>query len=599
MGGRELKFPLFREAAATRPQSAVMIYQGLKWSDAQARAASSGRPSTGDGAATVTASSALKALLDTSSTGMTDALAARLDRCDPAARLPGQLVTALWDAMQASTQQLAPAWELIPGDTCSYTASTTAAFAQSAGRTVSARFFDIGLIARTAIADTTRAADGGGTYFLHANHLAPCCGLDFIAAQKPHRSEIGGFLQMLLAKKVGLVVDLTTTSEWEDDACYAPTQGQSVSVKSANVTVACEGHKRLPALRSTIKSLLIRCRDESGRADGAGHALQRLQFSGWTDHGVIAARTLRSLANQVETLHARSGGPILVHCMAGVGRTGTLISFIAARRRLRAQFASAVCPPGIVAAILMETIGQGRRDRGAGFVQTREQFALVLTTLLEEFGSGAAKVQAAPVAIAGPAMTAAHCLGLMSDVITDVVRQTFRHLKAQFAETGHAREDSAGHMPAPASASASAAAPTTIPAPGNTVNSMATTHVAQNTTGSAAVGKHAIAEDGVLASCHEPAIERRGEGHSAGAAGVRQAETVAAARHQGGPGFMPADTQQDILGGAVRKRFDCRDAGIIFQAHLVRNANGETLPVLRKKSGAKSTSGEPATGRGA
>lgn len=62
---------------------------------------------------------------------------------------------------------------------------------------------------------------------------------------------------------------------------------------------------------------------------------------------------------------------------------------------------------------------------------------------------------------------------------------------------------------------------------------------------------------------------------------------------------MPADTQQDILGGAVRKRFDCRDAGIIFQAHLVRNANGETLPVLRKKSGAKSTSGEPATGRGA
>ncbi|MBC7514111.1 MAG: dual specificity protein phosphatase family protein [Herminiimonas sp.] len=597
-----VKLPLFREVGATGPQNASMTAQASKWRDAPIRAVTGGRPAVGG--VTTTASPALQALSDAGNAAMPDALAVRLDRCDPTARLPEQLVTALWDALQASTHGQASAWELIPSDACSYPVPTPAATAQPAGKVVSARFVDIGLIASTAIADTARAADDGGTYFLHANHLTPCCDFDFIAAQKPHRSETGGFLQMLLAKKVGLVVDLTTTSEWESDACYAPTQGCSLSIKSANVTVACKGHKRLPALRSTIQSLLI-CR----RDDGATHMLQRLHFGGWPDHGVITTRTLRALAEQVETLHASSNGSILVHCMAGVGRTGTLISFIAARKRVRGHLVveAAACPPSVVAEILMDTIARGRRDRGVGFVQTREQFALVLSTLLQEFGGDTGNVRAASVAIAGPTMAAAQYLGLMSDVMTKIVRQTLRRLTARFAGIGQARDDSAGVLPASVPAAATApvmAAATTVtttppPALARAADVVATAPMTPDTSRSAANGRRAIAEDRVLAACYELAIARLDQVHGADAIEVLLAESKEAARQQGGPEFILADVQQEILKEAVLKRFHCRDKGIIFQAHLVRNANDKSLPMLGRKSGTMPTSAEPVAGRGA
>ena len=49
-------------------------------------------------------------------------------------------------------------------------------------------------------------------------------------------------------------------------------------------------------------------------------------FLGWPDHGVPQfATSLISFIRQVRKAHRKGGPPMLVHCSAGVGRTGAFI----------------------------------------------------------------------------------------------------------------------------------------------------------------------------------------------------------------------------------------------------------------------------------
>ena len=57
------------------------------------------------------------------------------------------------------------------------------------------------------------------------------------------------------------------------------------------------------------------------------HTLTQYHLTSWPDHRVPDHATpLMSLHKQVMTAWSPSKGPILVHCSAGVGRTGTFIA---------------------------------------------------------------------------------------------------------------------------------------------------------------------------------------------------------------------------------------------------------------------------------
>ncbi len=618
--------------AATHARSAdVETHPPLRATPAPEAAAGSGAgapvsPPNGPAAAAAPAS---HARADASLTKIPDELAARLDACPLTARLPDHLVTALWHALQVSTRALEAGRLPKPGETD----DVGAAAKKVSSKHVSARFAGIRLIARTAIADPARADAGDGTYFLHANRLALDCGLDFIAAQKPHRSEIGGFLEMLLEQKVGLVVDLTAASERETDAFYAPAQGRSLRTERGDVEVACVARKRLPAIRSSIKQLVIRRGPASDDANLASHALQRLHFAGWPDHGVIASGTLRALADQVEQMQADRAAPIVVHCMAGVGRTGTLISFIAARRRLHRQ--KDACSVRTVAGTLMETIAQGRRDRGCGFVQTRAQFALVLDALLQACGGDTARLPSASGVRMARGVSAVRSLACVPDAVTDALRQTGRRLTAWIDEIVRERSSDAAGMatmhgaavgrgagsaeragsndatviieastPRPAKTRPAVidtpavedAAPVSAPAivlpdtAGAAAGAAGPPRAPVESTAPRPGGRRAFAGDDTLSHCYGQAIARLDQVRSISEIDALLAEIVVQAQRDGGPGFNVTATQQETLRGAVQKRFERRDKGIIFQAHLARTANGEGLPA----SGEKAAS-DPAT----
>ena len=57
------------------------------------------------------------------------------------------------------------------------------------------------------------------------------------------------------------------------------------------------------------------------------HTLTQYHLTSWPDHGVPDYATpLMSLHKQVMATWSPFKGPILVHCSAGVGRTGTFIA---------------------------------------------------------------------------------------------------------------------------------------------------------------------------------------------------------------------------------------------------------------------------------
>ena len=61
-------------------------------------------------------------------------------------------------------------------------------------------------------------------------------------------------------------------------------------------------------------------------------------FTEWPDHGVPRdKRSMISFIQQIRKAHPPEGPPLLVHCSAGVGRTGTFIVLDTMLQRMRAE----------------------------------------------------------------------------------------------------------------------------------------------------------------------------------------------------------------------------------------------------------------------
>ena len=69
--------------------------------------------------------------------------------------------------------------------------------------------------------------------------------------------------------------------------------------------------------------ILLQCAGDSSTA----REVLQYHFVSWPDHGVPdSVGPIMSLHHKVMSSWSKEGGPILVHCSAGVGRTGTFIA---------------------------------------------------------------------------------------------------------------------------------------------------------------------------------------------------------------------------------------------------------------------------------
>ncbi|CAH8526760.1 unnamed protein product [Schistosoma intercalatum] len=244
--------------------------------------------------------------------------------------------------------------------------------------------------------DQTRVIlkQGSGDYInaSFVNMEFPKCGVNlrYIAAQGPLPNTYGDFWQMCWEQQVCLIVMLTAISErgrakchqyWPDlnhtvnfSVSSSPRISQSRSstdlqLKTIITDIAYREFdiSQIPSHRASLQSVL-RKQTETRR-------ISQLQYISWPDHGVPNdTDQLISFVEQVQRIRGKNQTPIVVHCSAGIGRTGVLIAIETSINLMECNYP--VKPLELV---------QRMREHRAMLIQTTGQFQFVCETILKVF----------------------------------------------------------------------------------------------------------------------------------------------------------------------------------------------------------------------
>ena len=77
---------------------------------------------------------------------------------------------------------------------------------------------------------------------------------------------------------------------------------------------------------------------QSAEKDGGKLEVTHYHFTAWPDHGVPADKTcMLAFIKRIRKAHPPTGPPLLVHCSAGVGRTGTFITLDTMLQRMKEE----------------------------------------------------------------------------------------------------------------------------------------------------------------------------------------------------------------------------------------------------------------------
>ncbi|XP_053887317.1 receptor-type tyrosine-protein phosphatase epsilon-like [Malaclemys terrapin pileata] len=187
----------------------------------------------------------------------------------------------------------------------------------------------------------------------------------FIAAQGPLPGTVVDFWQMIWQEKTSAIVMLTGLVEQNKTKCeqYWP-EGEQVY---GDFTVT---------LSNTWITMGLVTR--TFRLQRAGSPLprhiQQFHYLLWPDHGVPsnAARLLQLVEMVNERVSEAPAGPVLVHCSAGIGRTGTFIALDFLLKMARAE-----------GSVDVFRCVQRLREQRVSMVQTKEQYIFLYEVLLE------------------------------------------------------------------------------------------------------------------------------------------------------------------------------------------------------------------------
>ncbi|XP_041446533.1 receptor-type tyrosine-protein phosphatase C isoform X3 [Xenopus laevis] len=154
----------------------------------------------------------------------------------------------------------------------------------------------------------------------------------YIAAQGPKNETIYDFWRMVWEQKSTIIVMVTRCEEGNRNKCaqYWPSMEDEFATYN-EIVVKITGEKIFPDY--ITRKLHINNERERSERD-----VTHIQFTVWPDHGVPDdPNLLLKLRRRVNALSNFFSGPIIVHCSAGVGRTGTYVSIDAMLEGLEAE----------------------------------------------------------------------------------------------------------------------------------------------------------------------------------------------------------------------------------------------------------------------
>ncbi|KAL0966396.1 hypothetical protein UPYG_G00294820 [Umbra pygmaea] len=198
----------------------------------------------------------------------------------------------------------------------------------------------------------------------------------YIATQGPLAETFGDFWRMVWEQRAASVVMMTRLEEKSRIKCdqYWPTRGTE-TYGMVQVT-----------LLDTMELATFCVRTFSLHKSGSSERreVRQFQFTAWPDHGVPEYPTpFLAFLRRVKACNPPDAGPVIVHCSAGVGRTGCFIVIDAMLERIRHERTADVY--GHV------TLMRSQRNY---MVQTEDQYGFIHEALLEAVACGNTEVAA-------------------------------------------------------------------------------------------------------------------------------------------------------------------------------------------------------------
>ncbi|CAL8393065.1 unnamed protein product [Boreogadus saida] len=154
----------------------------------------------------------------------------------------------------------------------------------------------------------------------------------YIAAQGPKDESVASFWRMTWEQKSSIIVMVTRCEEGNRVKCaqYWPSTTSAPEVFEEFV-VKLNKEEQCP-------DYIIRRLTLSNKRDSSEREVTQIQFTSWPDHGVPEdPQLLLKLRKRVNAFKNLFSGPIVIHCSAGVGRTGTYISIDAMMESLESE----------------------------------------------------------------------------------------------------------------------------------------------------------------------------------------------------------------------------------------------------------------------
>lgn len=231
--------------------------------------------------------------------------------------------------------------------------------------------------------DVTRVILTGGTSggYINANYVnmeIPGSGIinRYIATQGPLANTVVDFWQMVVEAQSTLVVMVTPLVERGRTKChqYWPTLLQTLELGQLRITCTKE------EIEPTGSFVFREFRLTNMETEEERH-ISHMQYLAWPDHGVPddSAQFLE-FTQRVRKARVGMVEPTIVHCSAGIGRTGVLILMETAMCLIEAN--EPVYPLDIVRAM---------RDQRAMMIQTAGQYRFVCESVHRAYSEGIVK----------------------------------------------------------------------------------------------------------------------------------------------------------------------------------------------------------------
>lgn len=196
----------------------------------------------------------------------------------------------------------------------------------------------------------------------------------YIATQGPMQNTFVDFWRMISEKNCSIICMITNVLEKGRVKCdqYWPDEGTFKQYGNIQVT-----HLHTITLAFFTKRIFnIKLKNSKKR--NSERLVYQFHFTDWPDHGVpYYIMPVLAFIKQSSRSNPENGGPIVVHCSAGVGRTGTYIVIDAMMRQITDK-----------STINIHNFLKHIRHQRNYLVQTEEQFIFIYDVILESIKSG-------------------------------------------------------------------------------------------------------------------------------------------------------------------------------------------------------------------